>query len=227
VWPRAIRCLNSYLLMAASIASYEVSPVVFKSRPSTSGQFCRGLPSLCRVCYAFYCIACSTVARACFMPEPSPRSFSSHSSGFQDERMQKKSTVRVNHISQINGNRSSAVAEMGDRLATIDMGRKVRVLLCPFSGGSGYLTQCRLGRDLPPYQLPSEILIHPVVWLYNRHGPKIGGCAPFGGELDPHLTQCGLAEAYLHTKWHLDPATRLATMHQHHRQDRIDNGPIA
>ena len=146
--------------MAASIASYEVSPVVFKSRPSTSGQFCRGLPSLCRVCYAFYCIACSTVARACFMPEPSPRSFSSHSSGFQDERMQKKSTVRVNHISQINGNRSSAVAEMGDRLATIDMGRKVRVLLCPFSGGSGYLTQCRLGRDLPPYQLPSEILIN-------------------------------------------------------------------
>jgi len=28
--------------------------------------------------------------------------------------------------------KSSAVAEMGDRLATIDMGRKVGELLCPF-----------------------------------------------------------------------------------------------
>jgi len=48
---------------------------------------------------------------------------------------------------------------MGDRLATIDMGRKV--------GG--------------------------------------GCCAAFGlVELGPHLTQCGLAEAYLHAKWHPD-----------------------
>ena len=33
------------------------------------------------------------------------------------------------------------------------------------------------------------------------------------GELGPHVTQCGLAraEAYLHTKWHLDPSSRLAT----------------
>jgi len=38
-----------------------------------------------------------------------------------------------------------------------------------------------------------------------------GGLFPFGG---PHLTQCGqgrAAEAYLHTQWHLDPSTRLAT----------------
>jgi len=31
------------------------------------------------------------------------------------------------------------------------------------------------------------------------------------GELRPHLMQCGLAEAYLHTKCHLDPYSRLAT----------------
>jgi len=49
---------------------------------------------------------------------------------------------------------SSAVAEMGDRLATIDMCRKVE--------GSCY-------------------------------------CA----ELGSHLTQCGLGEAYLRTKWHI------------------------
>ena len=41
--------------------------------------------------------------------------------------------------------RCSAVAEMGDRLATIDMGRKLA-----------------------------------------------GGCAPYGGKLDPHVAQCGL-----------------------------------
>jgi len=54
---------------------------------------------------------------------------------------------------------------MGDRLAKIDMGRKLR-------GG--------------------------VVSLLR-------------GELGPHLTQYGWAEAYLRTKWHLDPSSRLAT----------------
>jgi len=39
------------------------------------------------------------------------------------------------------------------------------------------------------------------------------------------------ANAYLRTKWHLDPSSRLATIHQRYRQterqDRTDNGPIA
>jgi len=41
---------------------------------------------------------------------------------------------------------SSAVAEMGDRLATIDMGRKVRDAVSLFVGGKlgPHLTQCRL-----------------------------------------------------------------------------------
>ena len=55
------------------------------------------------------------------------------------------------------------------------------------------------------------------------------------GELGPHLTQCGQAEAYLHVKFHLDPSNRLATIHQRYRQDstdrtdrqREDNGLIA
>jgi len=35
-------------------------------------------------------------------------------------------------------------------------------------------------------------------------------------------------EAYLHAKFHLDPFNRLATVHEHHRQDRQTyNGPIA
>ena len=49
--------------------------------------------------------------------------------------------------------KSSAVAEQGDRLATIDICRKVGELLCPCQWGGelgSYLTQCRLGRGLPP-----------------------------------------------------------------------------
>jgi len=44
---------------------------------------------------------------------------------------------------------------------------------------------------------------------HNRHGPKIGGCAPLGeGELD----NVARAKAYLHASFHLDPCSRLATI---------------
>jgi len=51
-----------------------------------------------------------------------------------------------------------------------------------------------------------------------------GGCAPFfGGELGPHLTQCGLGRVYRHAMFHFDPCNRLATIHQRCRQtDRTD-----
>jgi len=55
-------------------------------------------------------------------------------------------------------NTSSAVAEMGNCLATVDMGQKVGGVRCaPFHGGElgPYLIQCRLGRGLPPYQVAS------------------------------------------------------------------------
>ena len=45
------------------------------------------------------------------------------------------------------------------------------------------------------------------------------------GELDIHLTQCGLCQAYLHAKWYPNSSNRLATIHQRHRQtgqDRTD-----
>ena len=32
------------------------------------------------------------------------------------------------------------------------------------------------------------------------------------GEVDPHLTQEVWAEAYLRSKWHLDPSSRLTTI---------------
>ena len=62
---------------------------------------------------------------------------------------------------QLNNN-SSAVAQRGNRLATINMGRnrhgqKSGGCCAPFRGGSWicHLTQCRLGRGLPPYQVVS------------------------------------------------------------------------
>jgi len=78
----------------------------------------------------------------------------------------------------------SAVDEMGDRLATIDMGGKwMAALPLSVGGGLGHL-------------LPSN-----TMWTW--------------------------AEAYLRTKWHLNPSNRLATVHQRYRQDRQDNGPVA
>jgi len=55
-------------------------------------------------------------------------------------------------------NKSSEVAEMGDRLATIDMGQKVGADM-PLSvrgelGPNPHLTQGGLGRGLLPYQVP-------------------------------------------------------------------------
>ena len=49
-------------------------------------------------------------------------------------------------------------AEMGDRLAKIDMGQKVREAAVPLSMGGeelGAQRQCRLGRGLPLYEVAS------------------------------------------------------------------------
>jgi len=56
---------------------------------------------------------------------------------------------------KIKNNKCLAVAEMGDRLATIDMGRKVGTAVPPFweKELGAHLTQCCLGRGLPPYQV--------------------------------------------------------------------------
>ena len=112
----------------------------------------------------------------------------------------------------------SAVPGMGDHLATIDVGR--RGLLCPFGGGSWVpiydLTQCGLGRGLPPYEL-SGILIQQLFGR-NRHGPKMEGCCAFfgvgaEGKLGLHPRQCGRGRGIppCHAKFHVvDPSKRLA-----------------
>jgi len=62
-------------------------------------------------------------------------------------------------------NKSSALAEMGDRLATVDMCRKVRGCCArvPFHGGAGSLSNT-LSPGPTPISVPSGILIHPTVW---------------------------------------------------------------
>ena len=59
--------------------------------------------------------------------------------------------VKTNVLQHKMNTNSSTVAEMGDRLATTDMGRKL-----------GAAVQCGLGWGLPPYQVA---LIHPAIWL--------------------------------------------------------------
>jgi len=54
--------------------------------------------------------------------------------------------------------KSSAVAEMGDRLATIDMGRKVVGCCAPFRGGS-WAPSNTMSPGLRPTSVPSGILI--------------------------------------------------------------------
>jgi len=109
--------------------------------------------------------------------------------------------------------KSSAVSEMGDRLATW---AEKWGLLCPFCGELGSHLAMSLGPR--PTSVPIGILIRPSAWPQQAWAENWGGgCAPFWGKLVSRLTQCVLV-LYLHTKRHLHPSNRLATIHQRHRQ---------
>jgi len=69
-----------------------------------------------------------------------------------------------------------------------------------------------------------------VEMAQNRHGLKSGGAAvPHSvGGAESHVTKFAWAEAYLRTKWHLDPSNHLVTVHQCYRQtDMTDSDPVA
>ena len=92
--------------------------------------------------------------------------------------------------------------------------------LCPLfrGGGTGSPSNTvALGRGLPPYQVESWSM---QPFGRNGYGPKIGGLCPFGGgELCPHLTQCGQGRGLPACQVSSWPSNRLATIHRH-RQDR-------
>jgi len=102
---------------------------------------------------------------------------------------------------------------MGDRGHNRHQPKRGRGLLCPFCGELGpRLIQCSLGRGLLPYQVVSSST---QPFGHNRHKPKTGGLCPFqGGAATPsNTTSNGPRFVYLHTNWHLDPSSRLATIH--------------
>ena len=53
---------------------------------------------------------------------------------------------------------------MGDRLATIDMARKVGGCCAPFRGGGAGFLSSTMSPGPRPTSIPSAILIHPTVW---------------------------------------------------------------
>jgi len=80
-------------------------------------------------------------------------------------------------------NKSSVVAETGDRCHNRHRPKRGRGLLCPFRGElRPRLIQCGPGRGLLPYQVASSS-IQP--FGHNRHEPKTRGCAPFSESCDP------------------------------------------
>jgi len=71
-----------------------------------------------------------------------------------DNQMLNTFKQKLTRLSSDNERTSSAVAEMGDRLATIDMGYKVGGC-APLGKLDDHLTQCGLGRGLSPCQVSS------------------------------------------------------------------------
>jgi len=84
-----------------------------------------------------------------------------------------------------NNNKTSAVAEMGDRGHNIH-GPKGG-LLCPFRGAAGSPSNNVAWAEV---YFRTKWNLHPSNLGHNRHWPKTGGRAPFTGELSPQLTQC-------------------------------------
>ena len=83
-------------------------------------------------------------------------------------------------------NKSSAVAEMGDRSHNRHRPKSGWGLCLFFWAELGpHRTQYRLDWGLPPYQVASWY-IQP--FCHTRHGPKIGLCSLFGGAGSPSST---------------------------------------
>jgi len=103
-------------------------------------------------------------------------------------------------------NKCSAVAEMGDRLATIDMGRKLGTVSLL---GRGAGSPCNTMRPGPRSTLvPSCILIHPVVWPQQTWAEILWAVPLRGGVGSASNT---ILPTIVPSKWHLDPSSHLAT----------------
>ena len=97
------------------------------------------------------------------------------------------------------GNNCSAVAEMGDHLATIDMDRKLGAVP-PSNNVDWAEAYVRIKWHLDPSSLLATIDM----------GRNVGLCPFLGGAGSPS-NNVPWAEAKLRTKWHLGPSSRLVT----------------
>jgi len=82
--------------------------------------------------------------------------------------------------------KSSTVAEMGNRLDTTDIGRKVGGCFAHFRGGAAFPPNTTSPRPRPT-SVPSGILIHPAVWPQQTWAENRGLCR-FGGAGSPSNT---------------------------------------
>jgi len=103
------------------------------------------------------------------------------------EQMHMTNTHVTSSTTHAKCNKSSAVANMGDRGHDRHGLKRGGGLLCPFWTEMGpRLIQCGLGRGLLPYKVVSSLSSYLAIIDMNR---KLGGCATFREELQPHTTQ--------------------------------------
>ena len=86
-------------------------------------------------------------------------------------------------------NKSSAVAEMGDHLATIDIGRKEGGCCAPFRGSWASSNTMWLGPRSTC--VPNGILIHPAVWPQQTWAVNWGLCPLRGAGFPSNTTSPG------------------------------------
>jgi len=116
---------------------------------------------------------------------------------------------------------------MSDRLATIDMGRKLGGGSAPFWGGCSWVGYPSITMSPGHRHLESG---SNQPFGHIGHGPKIGReLCPFGeGELGPHLTQCGRGRVLSPSQvsyWSIQPFGHNTPTFRQDRQP--DNGPVA
>jgi len=108
-------------------------------------------------------------------------------------------------------------------LATLDMGRKLGALPPFWGGGAGSPSNTK--SPGPNHtSIPCGILIHTAILPKQIWAENWGVMPLWGRGGGPHLTHCGQGRGglpYLHAKFHLDPSSRLATVHQVHRQTTV------
>ena len=90
------------------------------------------------------------------------------------------------------------------------MGQKLTGGCASFGWGSWVLSNTMWPRSRPT-SVPSGNFMHPAVWPQYMGQKVVGYCPPFLGVMGPHVNNVAWAEAYLCTKWHLDPTSHLAT----------------